>query len=250
MAENYAMLTTWGSKEKTYNMAVECKPYKIYGFEYDFEDLIKIETLVQNNCIEKFGDVLFDTITLSRRIHQDAQKENNEEYAYGVFARWIAITFMQALVEDKISDELRNLINDYIFNNKKHYDAKLDDWTMFGEMYNACKCYPEMLFWKILQSGRSDIIGDPLFLYYGKTLYCKVRYSKPNTDGTGLELCDKEESEKAAGFYRTPEEIEKDQKLLHKLFEFIDEKEKEGLSDEELKKAIKDYENELSFFIF
>ena len=53
MTENYAMLTTWSSKEKTYNMAVECRPYKIYGFEYDFEDLIKIETCIHTIFQEK-----------------------------------------------------------------------------------------------------------------------------------------------------------------------------------------------------
>ncbi len=238
MSENYVAHATYKPKEQLEKDLENFTKHKIYGFKYTYDDMEKIETLVQNNCIEKFGDVLFDTTTLAKKIYQDAHEENNEDYRYNAFARWISIMFMQALVEDDISEELRTIIKDYIFNNKKNYYSKINNKTMIRLMHKSCCCYPEALFWEILDYTKSDIIGEPVFLRYGRTVYCKVWYSKPNEDGTELIICSQEEAQKAVGPYNTPEEDAEIERRIKHIDKIFDELEAQGKTFDEIKAII------------
>jgi len=245
---NYEIHTNWWSKEETYNNAIKNKDYKIYGFDMDFEKQQELEYSILNNCIAKKGDVLFDISEIANRISTDRANETGDKYM-GLVARFISMMFLQALVEDNLDEKLKYLLEEYIKNNKKYYNFKYKGSTMYREMYNSCMCYPEILFFLILENTKSDVLGQPLYLTYGRSRFCKTHYLKPTEDGTALIDCDAEDAKWAAGVYNTPEEIEKlkeEKKIIDDLF---DKLESEGKTYEEIHEIIQKMREEGKLWI-
>jgi len=200
----------------------------------DYENL---KASILNNCIAKKGDVLFDVHEIARRINKDAFDETGDNTFFAI-AYFISLMFMQALCEDELNEDLKFLLRDYIFENKRHYNFKFKNTSLYRKMYKNCACYPATLFFLVLENTKSNVLGEPLFLEYGRSMFCKTHYLKPTEDGTALIDCDVEDAKWAAGVYNTPEEIEKlkeEKKIIDNLF---DKLESEGKTYEEIHEII------------
>jgi len=216
---------------------IEYNSHKIYGFDFSDEDYKNLETSILNNCIAKKGDVLFDVHEIARRINKDAFDETGDNTFFAI-AYFISLMFMQALCEDELNEDLKFLLRDYIFKNKKHYNFKFKNTSLYRKMYKNCACYPATLFFLILENTKSNVLGEPLFLEYGSSMFCKTHYLKPTEDGTTLIDCDAEDAKWAAGVYITPEEEAKIERHIKRVNEICDRMRAEGKTHEEIHLAL------------
>lgn len=230
---SYLILENWPSKEEEIKIWTERSKghYKIYGFEYDLNSLNDMDITITTNCFNTFGNELFSSTNLANRIVKDAITENGNTSDFSSTARFIAIMFKQAILENKISTELKQILEDYIYNNKKNYNFKMSyGYTIFRNMYDSAMCYAEAIYWEILNTTESDILGLPIFLTYRQNRYSKCNELKPNEDGTKLISCSPEEAKAAAGYDIGPWTKDK-QKAFEKREKEIDELTEKFLKD-------------------
>lgn len=235
---NYTVPMFWYPKDVTYKNAVEYHKYKFYGFDMDFQKEEELRYFILNNCLQKYGDVLFDLRTIANKILNDRMNETGDNMSFSAIAGFISMMFMEALIEDNLDEKLKYLLEEYLYKNKKYYNYKYKGQIIYREMYKSCMCYPEILFYFILENTKSDVLGKPLYLTYGRLRYCKVEFLKPNENGDTLIDCDPEDAKWAAGIYKTPEEKKKLAEERRIINEVFDKLEAEGKTYDEISAVI------------
>lgn len=141
---------------------------------------------------------------LTDRIQMQAFLETGETNYYQS-ATFIAIMLKESLLYD-FNEDLKKLISDYCYDGKVDYYATYKNYNMFHHMKDYASCYPETLFKLVGKLKLSKNIGFPLFLWYERVPYWCLYKKRPNETGTALEICTREESDKASGDWLSPED--------------------------------------------
>ena len=178
---------------------------------------------------------------LTDRIQMQAFLETGETNYYQS-ATFIAIMLKESLLYD-FDEDLKKLISDYCYNGKVDYYATYKNYNMFHHMKDYASCYPETLFKLVGKLKLSKNIGFPLFLWYERVPYWCLYKKRPNEAGTALEICTSEESDKASGDYRTPEEKARGFERAMKKLMIPKELRKKGYKEDEIWDLIKYFED-------
>ena len=241
---NYSVIVDYYPRNIALNKAYERAngKYKIYT-DLQFGDLLELDAKVSNNCMQKFGNILFSTAKVADQIVKDAREENGDPCYSRMLAQFIAIMFKQAIFEGFLPQKTQKIIEDYVYEYKKNYFFKLSSGSLIFYEVHGYDNYAEVLFNELLWwISSSEIIGEPFCLEYGQKRYSKCNELKPNEDGTKLIPCSLEESRIAAGDKTGPwtEEDEKElSDMLSTLHMIRVELETKNYSDDDITNIIK-----------
>lgn len=241
---NYSVIVDYYPRNIALNKAYERAngKYKIYT-DLQFGDLLELDAKVSDNCMQKFGNILFSTAKVADQIVKDACEENGDPCYNHMLAQFIAIMFKQAIFEGFLPQKTQKIIEDYVYKYNKNYFFKLSSGNIiFKEIYDYNN-YAEALFNELIEfTNNSSLIGEPFNLEYGKKRYSKCNELKPNEDGTKLISCSLKEASNAAGYsdeLPTEEEIKKINLHLEKIKNLRFDLKLQGKTDDEIDIIIK-----------